>query len=141
MKKACSIILLVLCLFAFASCENNTFKKAPAWLAGKTWAGDVTLNMMGASTTQYMAFNFDEDGNIYMDELPENIKVIASRNKKEYTISITGPITSGEIAGNIDCTLTFTKIDSDECKLNVFIKLEASGTSINGTMDGILNAI
>ena len=141
MKKAFSVIFLVLCLFVFVSCENDTLQKAPAWLAGKTWAGDVTLSIMGESGTQFMSFSFDEDGNINMDELPESVKIIASGNNKQYKLSIIGTLTEGTLVGNIDYALTFTKIDSDECKLDVSIKMEASGSSISGTMQGTLKAI
>lgn len=141
MKKACSVVLLVLCLFVFSSCENDGFKKAPSWLAGKTWAGEVTLSMMGISQTQYMCFNFDDDGNIDMDDVPEGIKIVASGNNKQYKISMTGTISEDGTTGNIDYTLTFTKVDSDECKLDVSIKMEADGSILDGTMKGTLYSI
>ena len=141
MKKACSVVLLVLCLFVFSSCENDGFKKAPSWLAGKTWAGEVTLSMMGISQTQYMCFNFDDDGNIDMDDVPEGIKIVASGNNKQYKISMTGTISEDGTTGIIDYTITFTKVDSNECKINLSFKMEADGSILDGTMKGTLYSI
>lgn len=71
MKRFFSVLLIILCILGFSSCRNKVGAKAPAWLRGKTWSGDVTVTTMGVSETEHLSFKFDNEGeyiyiNIYI---------------------------------------------------------------------------
>lgn len=138
MKKISSVLLLILCMFTFFSCENANDGKAPAWLRGRTWSGNVTMSFMGESETNYITFEFNDDGELYMEDIPEGVSVITSGNSKSFQISMTGSYVEEGVSVDMNATLVFTKVSNSECKLSGSVKATTSDVAMNVILSGTL---
>lgn len=139
-KKISSVLLIVFCILAFSSCDNNGLEDLPSWLSGKTWCGNVTITTMGVSQTQFMSIDC-EDGNMNSEDIPEGLTAISSGNSQIYQIALKGMYDDGVNVMYIeDGIITFSKITNNSCKLNATLKTIAYGMNITATMSGTLYA-
>lgn len=125
-------------MLTFASCKNEVGGKAPTWLRGKTWSGNVTITSMGMSGTEYLSFTFDDEGELYTDDLPEGITVITSGNSNTFRISISGYYIEGGIRSIIDATFVFTKVNNNKCKIDGSVSATTPGAMMTASLSGSL---
>lgn len=141
MKKIFSVLLLILCMLAFASCKNEVIQKAPDWLRGKIWSGEVTMTSMGMSMMEYLSFEVDDDGSMHFEDVPKDISIVTSGNSDSFRVSMTGAVVEGGIRYIVDVTYVFTRINNNICKLSGSIRNTTQGSVTSASMSGTLYAL
>lgn len=145
MKKGISA-LLVLLLLIFVSCTDRSDNtKAPEWMRGRTWSGEVTkttpISGSVSSQTKILSFKIDSDGNLTTEDMPKT-GVVFLRNGDTYTFEYNHSESDDGVLITVTMSFKFEKADATTCTLTGTVTearsdIETTTAEYNGTLKAI----